>query len=558
MPDFRRSTAVAAFAALILANPVLASDDDGEDSAGPYLQQAEIDLQANEYLKAVREYVKAAEISDDPDVARLATRTAFGFGFSKEGLTAAKRWSELDESSDEALVYTAQLELRLGDLRAARRDFTTLLEKGRQPPDEALLSLLPVFSDEDPENVDKLMRMLAKPYPDSAAAHYAVGATSLQAGDYDTAKKESLRASELEADWVKPKLLYGRALLLSGEEDKAIDYTARIIGDDPDPDPDARLELALMYMSAGRDDDALSQVNQVLLEQSGRPDALRLMAIINFRSNNLDAAEEDFQDLLSSGHFTMDAVYYLARIADVRGEIEKAIQLYSEVDDGQNAVTAQRRASAMLAFDSEKPDLALERLDKFANEHPQYAIDMVVARAQLLTSLERYDQALTEYDRAIGYRPDDEAVSLGRAELLLRMGRQDDAIDSYRQAAKRWPHSAMSLNALGYTLADRTDDYRQAEKLIRKALEIEPDSPAIIDSYGWVLYKRGHPNQALEQLKIAYDKFPDPEVAAHLVEVLASMDRKDEALQLLSTAEEKNPDSEFLKDVRERFFPGAP
>ena len=455
-------------------------------------------------------------------------------------------------------MYTAQLELRLGDLRSARRDFMTLLEKGRQPPDEALLSLLPVFADEDPENVDKLMRMLAKPYPDSAAAHYAVGATSLQAGDYDTAKKESLRASELEADWVKPKLLYGRALLLSGEEDKAIDYTARIIGDDADPDPDARLELALMYMSAGRDDDALSQVNQVLLEQSSRPDALRLMAIINFRSDNLDAAEEDFQDLLSSGHFTMDAVYYLARIADVRGENEKAIQLYSEVDDGQNAVTAQRRASAMLAFDSEKPDVALERLDKFADEHPQYAIDMVVARAQLLTALERYDQALTEYDRAISYRPDDEAVSLGRAELLLRMGRLDDAIDSYRQATKRWPHSAMSLNALGYTLADRTDEYRQAEKLIRKALEIEPDSPAIIDSYGWVLYKRGHPSQALEQLKIAYDKFPDPEVAAHLVEVLASMDRKDEALQLLSTAEEKNPDSEFLKDVRERFFPGAP
>ncbi|MGA8203116.1 MAG: tetratricopeptide repeat protein, partial [Woeseiaceae bacterium] len=97
-----------------------------------------------------------------------------------------------------------------------------------------------------------------------------------------------------------------------------------------------------------------------------------------------------------------------------------------------------------------------------------------------------------------------------------------------------------------------------AEKLIRKALDIEPDSPAIIDSYGWVLYKRGHPEKALEQLKLAFDKFPDPEVAAHLVEVLASMDRKDEALQLLSTAEQKNPDSEFLKDVRERFFPAAP
>ena len=558
MPHFRRFTVVTALAALALANPVVAADDDGEDSASAHIEQAQIYLKADEYLKAVHEYVRAAEISDDPEVARMATRMAFGFGFNTEGLTAARRWSTLDEGSEEALVYTAQLELREGDLKAARRDFEMLLEKGRQPPDEALLSLLPVFADENPKYVDKLMRMLAKPYPDSASAHYAVGATSLQAGDYENAKKEAQRASELEPDWIKAKLLYGRALLLSGDSDKAIDYTARIIGDDPDPDPDARMELALMYMSAGRDEDALSQVNQILLEQSSRTDALRLMAIIDFRLNNLDAAEEDFQDLLQSGHYTMDAVYYLARIADVRGENEKAIKLYSEVDDGQNAVMAQRRASALLAFDSDKPDLALERLDKFADNHPQFAIDMVVARAQLLTSLERYDEALADYDRAVNYRPDDESVALGRAELLLRMGRLDDALDSYRTATKRWPNSAMSLNALGYTLADRTDDYREAEKLIRKALDIEPDSPAIIDSYGWVLYKRGHPGKALEQLRLAYDKFPDPEVAAHLVEVLASMDRKDEALQLLSTAEEKNPDSEFLKDVRERFFPDAP
>lgn len=558
MAHLRRFTVVTALAALILANPVAASDDDSGDSARAHIQQAEVDLKADEYLKAVQEYVEAAQVSDDADVARMATRMAFGFGFNAEGLTAAKRWSALDEGSEEALVYTAQLELRLGDLKAARREFTTLLEKGGQPPDEALLSLLPVFADEDPDNVDKLMRLLAKPYPDSAAAHYAVGATSLQAGDYDNAKKEALRATDLEPDWVKAKLLYGRALLLSGDEDKAIDYTARIIGDDPDPDPDARLELALMYMTAGRDDDALSQVNQILLEQSSRSDALRLMAIINFRQNNLDAAEEDFQDLVQSGHFTMDAVYYLARIADVRGENDKAIRLYSEVDEGQNAVPAQRRASALIAFDSEKPDLALKRLDKFADQHPQFAIDMVVARAQLLTSLERYDEALSDFDRAISYRPDEEAIALGRAELLLRMGRLDDSIDSYRSATKRWPKSAMSLNALGYTLADRTDDYREAEKLIRKALEIEPESPAIIDSYGWVLYKRGHPDKALEQLRLAYDKFPDPEVAAHLVEVLASMDRKNEALGLLAAAEEKNPDSEFLKDVRERFFTDAP
>ena len=137
---------------------------------------------------------------------------------------------------------------------------------------------------------------------------------------------------------------------------------------------------------------------------------------------------------------------------------------------------------------------------------------------------------------------------------MLRMGRVDDAIDAYRTAAKRWPDSAMSLNALGYTLADRTEEYREAEKLIRKALKYDPESPAIIDSLGWVLYKRGKNEAALEQLEIAYERFPDPEVAAHLVEVLAVMGREDEAMAILAEAELRNPEHELLQRVRKSFF----
>jgi Flp pilus assembly protein TadD len=104
-------------------------------------------------------------------------------------------------------------------------------------------------------------------------------------------------------------------------------------------------------------------------------------------------------------------------------------------------------------------------------------------------------------------------------------------------------------------LADRTDEFREAEKLIRKALRYDPDSPAIIDSLGWVLYKRGHNEKALEQLEKAYSQFPDPEVAAHVVVVLVAMERDDDALELLAEAEARNPDSELLRDVRERQFP---
>lgn len=113
----------------------------------------------------------------------------------------------------------------------------------------------------------------------------------------------------------------------------------------------------------------------------------------------------------------------------------------------------------------------------------------------------------------------------------------------------------MSLNALGYTLADRTNEYEEAEKLIKKALKLDPTSPAIIDSYGWVLYRQGENERALEELQRAYEMLKDAEVASHIVEVLGSLERLEEALQVLEEAELLSPDSALLRDIRERVFP---
>jgi len=557
--NLRRIPALFWFLALIpaIASVALADDEEAGD-ASAHVLQAEIALQRDDYLEAAREYRKAAESSNNVETARQATRVAYSYGFDEDALASANRWLELDGESDEALLYVAQLELRVGKLKNSRRHFKKLIERGNEAPDERLISLVSVLSQEDATKADEVMRWLAKPYQDSALAHYATAVMALQAGDAKEAQSRSLRAAELDPEWLKPKLLYARALLIDGEQEEAIDYTSRIIGDDPDPDPDARMELALMLMAAGRDDDALSQVNQILLEQSSRSDALRLMAIINFRQGNFDASWDDFEDLLNTGRYSMDALYYLGRIADIREEHAKAIRLYGQVRSGQNAIISQRRVSALIAFQGNDPGKALGHLDGFAKENPKYAVDMVLAKAQLLASLQRYSESLEYYDKAAMYRPDDEGTLLNRAELLLRMDRVDDAVRQYRKVVKRWPESPLSLNALGYTLADRTDEYREAEKLIRKALKYDPNSPAIIDSLGWVLFKRGEHAEALQELEKAFELFPDSEVAAHLIEVMATLDQDDEALELLVASELKDPDSEHLEDVRKRLFSEAP
>lgn len=554
-PLSRPALLLACVLLVLPASPAAAAADD--EKAADHVLKAEEALEQNRYKTASEEYRKAAEATDDVEIARQATRVAYSFGFSEDALRSAKRWAELDEEDDEALLYVAQLQLQNGDLRASKRSFQELLERGDEPVDERLVSLIPLLAEEDAEDAYRLMRELAKPYRDSAPANYAAGVMALQADEWQEARERAERAIELDSEWVKPHLLFARSLLLGGDTEAAIDYMARLIGDDMDPDPELRLELAVMYMSAERDDDALSQVNQILLEQPARTDALRLMAIINFRQEHLDAAWSDFQDLLASGHYTMDALHYLGRIADRRQEYDQAIALYSRVIAGPNAVVSQRRASGIMAEQGE-PEKGLQHLEEFGERHPTYAIDILQARAQLLASLERYPEALEVYDRVMEYRPDSESAMLGKAELLLRMGRLDDAIRQYRAAVRRWPDSAMSLNALGYTLADRTTRYREARRLIRKALELEPDSPAIIDSWGWVLYRQGEYEQALEELQRAYQGLKDPEVAAHIVEVLWKLDRRDEAREVLEEAEVLFPDNPLLEDVRVRVFSEEP
>ena len=535
------------------------ADENASSEVSARILQAEMALQRKEYLEAVTEYRKAAELSGSVELARKATRLGFSYGFNDEALLAGKRWVKLDPDSDEARAFLGQLYFRLDDLRNSRRQFERLIKADLEDPGRRLLSLISYLSDERvPERADELMRALAKPYKDSATAHYAVAVLALQAGDPEHAKKRASRAMELDPGYVRPQLLFARALMFEGETDDAIEYLAHLIGDSPNPDPDARMELALMYMLTGRDDDALSQVNQILLEQSGRVDALRLMAIINFRAERLDAAWDDFEDLLASGQYRMDALYYLARIADYREQHARAVRLYREVQFGPNTIFSQRRASALLAHQLDDEEGAFELLDDFAEASPNNAVEVVALKAQLLISLDRYDEGLALYEKAITYRPDNQNLILGRSELLLQVGRLDEAIAEYRAAAKRWPDSSMVLNALGYTLADRTDQYDEAEKLIRKALAMNPQSPAIIDSLGWVLYKLDQHEAGLAELQRAYEGMNDPEIASHLVEVLAELERRDEALELLESAEKLDPDNELLKDVRSRYFPAAP
>ena len=144
---------------LLTATPHVFADD--AEKLSEHLLQAELALRNSQYQEAAIEYRRAAELSDDPEIAQQATRIAYSYGFNEEALKSAKRWAKLDAEDDEALLYVSQLYLRTGQIRRSQRSFEKLLKRGRQPADKRLLALIPFLSREDARLAYALMLKFA-------------------------------------------------------------------------------------------------------------------------------------------------------------------------------------------------------------------------------------------------------------------------------------------------------------------------------------------------------------------------------------------------------------
>jgi len=134
--------------------------------------------------------------------------------------------------------------------------------------------------------------------------------------------------------------------------------------------------------------------------------------------------------------------------------------------------------------------------------------------------------------------------------ILERLGQHEAAEGHLRKLVALHPNFAHGLNALGYLLADANRDLDEAERLLTRALTLAPNDPFILDSVGWLRYRQGRPEEALTLLQSAYRRQYDPEIAAHLVEVLTVLGRHEEAQALLEQALGRSPDAEALRRVQ--------
>ena len=249
-----------------------------------------------------------------------------------------------------------------------------------------------------------------------------------------------------------------------------------------------------------------------------------------------------------------EAHFYLAQIAESREQHEEAIEHYRAIENGANYFTAQLRLAIVMSS-SGAIDEALKFLSNVVVEDEEQGFHLVRARGEMLTEHDRLDEAMQTYDAALADGAYNTELVYTRAMLAEKMGRIDVLESNLRRIIEEEPDNAQALNALGYTLADRTERYDEALELITQALELGPDDFYILDSMGWVLYRLGRLEEAVEFLEKAREIRGDPEVAAHLGEVLWVMGDREAARDVWDSALKDTPNDKKLLDVIERLTP---
>jgi tetratricopeptide (TPR) repeat protein len=242
------------------------------------------------------------------------------------------------------------------------------------------------------------------------------------------------------------------------------------------------------------------------------------------------------------------------RIEEEQKKLDLALEHYRQVTTGDQYIAARGR-SAQILLQQGKPDEARELLRTTRGSTPAEKIQLTLAEAQLLREAGRGDESYALLEAALAKQPDNPELLYETALAAERQGRPQVLEKHLGHLLELKPDHAHALNAYGYSLAERNIRLGEAHKLITQALALAPRDPFIMDSMGWVLFRQGKLREALKTLETAYGIKADPEIAAHLGEVLWTMGRKDDAARLMNEAAKKNPDSEVLAAALKKFQP---
>ena len=500
---------------------------------------------------ALKNYLQQARTTRDPGVAAQAARIARYLKNPEATLESALIWAEADPGSAEAR-YTAAMELtRVGRLQDAMTQMQALYALGGGANFTAIAASALESPESDRRALLDSLASLGDEVSNDALVARAVLAQSL--GDNDGALALTGRVLVEEPGNYQAVLIEAQVYQNRGDTKKALERIKAALQAEPGND---RLRLQYARLLARTDLDAAAEQYGALLANAPDDAELRLsLALVYREKKDFARMRTELEALLAAGKQEDAAHVYLGEDDQREGRTDAAMDHFLSVKPSPAFPMAITSAGEM-AFSSGGADALDAAMKRFRSRWPEHETRIVLMQSELLVDKQAYDPAWELLSTTLGTQPEDPALLYARS-MVAEKRRDIPALErDLREMIRLDPNSALALNALGYSLANLTDRHAEALDLIGRALALKPDDPAILDSMGWVQFRLGQPEKALGYLQDAFTRFPDHEVAAHLGEVLWTLGRKDEALDVWKKGLKGTPDSPIVREAMKRL--GAP
>ncbi|MFL1475757.1 tetratricopeptide repeat protein [Pseudomonas grimontii] len=513
------------------------------------LLSAELAGQRNRFDIALDNYVTQAINTQDPGISERAFRIAEYLGADQAALDTSLIWAK-NAPDDLEAQRAAAIQLA----RAGRYDDSMVyMEKVLQGKGDThfdFLALSAADTDQDTRNgLMKSFDRLLQKHPKNSQLVFGK-ALLLQQDDEAEAALKLLEQNPPEEGEIAPILLRARLLQNLNRGKEAIPLLEKSIKKYPD-DKRLRLTYARTLVEQDRMEDAKVQFAN-LLQQYPDDDELRYsLALVCLEAKAWDEAKGYLEELIERESHVDSAHLNLGRIAEERSDPQAALLEYAQVGPGNDYLPAQLRQADILMSNG-RTDEAEKRLAAARDAEPDYAIQLYLIQAETLSANNQGERAWKVLQQALLQYPDDLNLLYTRAMQAEKRNDLAQMEKDLRLIIKRDPDNAMALNALGYTLSDRTTRYDEAKVLIEQAHKLNPEDPAVLDSLGWVNYRLGNLDEAERLLRQALERFPDQEVAAHLGEVLWANGKQREARQIWEKFLKEQPESPILRGTVKR------
>lgn len=507
--------------------------------------QGDMEQAANEYLEAAME-------SEDPEIAARATRIAMAAQAWQHAAMASDRWVLLQPDNIDARQTAVRTMMIVGDYVGAEHHLNGIIQQMSHDPTRAWSVVTGLLT--TATNIDKAGKILDRLIDENggqnnAQALFAKSHFLARTGKLDEARQLAEAAITLQPGQAEFHAWAGRIAVNLEHDEEALDYyhTAWKLKAQSQP-------IAMAYAQLLKRNDEIDAAQDVLAGLEDSP--INRFARIAFAldSDRRELAEKVYSEFSEvSFDDLMEHAFQAAQAAELLEHKLEAADWYEKVVRGERALVAALRR-AYLTADSGDLDSARKQLARLRLQHDSAIVkESYLAESEILVDADQAEDSYQLLTSALDAMPDDPQLLYGRAMIAVELDRFGDAELDLRQIIDLNPQNAAALNALGYTLADRVGRYEEAEHLIRAAYNLQPEEASIIDSMGWVAFRQGRLREAEDFLRDALARDNNPEIAAHLGEVLWTSEQKEEALNIWNTALVTDPENEVLIETMQRF-----